>query len=292
MESVMHKDMYLNQDYLVRGIVENKNKCIAKSFAMYSDEYVPGIFRTLNNEEVDTIYQKEIVKISKNKTYMGIWQICSLSSVLGRPIFSVYPELGNVDVRRDLHRLVEPREKKQNSIAYIMWTTTRTDMRIQHWVPNHFVAVLPVDAPTIRIELQRWRLLRQRKLAKEKLEKQNENESQSRVNIKESDQNNQKDKKQSNPTVKTKEGDKLNGNINKEDENETENPASSNNNKESNTTHDDEDDLVGERDKELSSDEVLQKYVIVRYKGKLYPGFVQDIDDGEAFVRCMHKSWE
>lgn len=290
----MHKDMYLNQDYLVRGIVENKNKCIAKSFAMYSDEYVPGIFRTLNNEEVDTIYQKEIVKISKNKTYMGIWQICSLSSVLGRPIFSVYPELGNVNVRRDLHRLVEPREKKQNSIAYIMWTTTRTDMRIQHWVPNHFVAVLPVDAPTISIpiELQRWRLFRQRKLAKEKLEKQNEKESQSRVNIKESDQNNQKDKKQSNPTVKTKEGDKLNGNITKEDENETENPASSNNNKESNTTHDDEDDLVGERDKELSSDEVLQKYVIVRYKGKLYPGFVQDIDDGEAFVRCMHKSWE
>lgn len=167
-------------------------------------------------------------------------------------------------------------------------------MRIQHWVPNHFVAVLPVDAPTISIpiELQRWRLFRQRKLAKEKLEKQNEKESQSRVNIKESDQNNQKDKKQSNPTVKTKEGDKLNGNINKEDENETENPASSNNNKESNTTHDDKDDLVGERDKELSSDEVLQKYVIVRYKGKLYPGFVQDIDDGEAFVRCMHKSWE
>lgn len=69
----MHKDMYLNQDYVVRGIVENKNKCIAKSFAMYSDEYVPGIFRTLNNEEVDTIYQKEIVKIYGRYVH---YQVC------------------------------------------------------------------------------------------------------------------------------------------------------------------------------------------------------------------------
>ena len=144
---------------------------------------------------------------------MGIWQIFSLSSVLGRQIFSVYPELGNVNVRKDLHRLVEPREKKLNTIAYIMWATTRTDMRIQHWVPNHFVAVLPVDAPTIStpIELQRRRLVRQRKLAKEKRKQQNERESPSTVNIKESDQNNQKDKKQSNPTVKTEEGDKYKG---------------------------------------------------------------------------------
>ena len=53
MESVLPKDMYLNQEYLVEGTVDNKNKHIAKPFAMYSDEYIPEIFKTLNKDDVD-----------------------------------------------------------------------------------------------------------------------------------------------------------------------------------------------------------------------------------------------
>lgn len=30
-------------------------------------------------------------------------------------------------------------------MTYVMWTTTRTDMVTTHWIPNHFVALLPID---------------------------------------------------------------------------------------------------------------------------------------------------
>lgn len=67
----------------------------------------------------------------------------SLSSVLQMPLFSVYPELGNPIVRSHLHRKIEPREKSTEYRGRILWTTTRTDMTKNNWVPNHFVPVLP-----------------------------------------------------------------------------------------------------------------------------------------------------
>ena len=72
----------------------------------------------------------------------------ALSSIMRRPIFSVYPKRGNPVVRKDLHRRIEPREKISNKPLYIMWTTTRQDMTNTHWVPNHFVPVLQIQDQT------------------------------------------------------------------------------------------------------------------------------------------------
>lgn len=168
-ESVLHKDLYLSQEYLERGLNGNPpNRDIAKTMAMYSDEF--NINQKLDKQEVDFIYQREIMNITKDKTYMGMWQVFALASVLCKPTYSVYPNLGNKNVRKDLHRLVLPREERSDSAVYIMWTTTRGDMVQQHWVPNHFVAVLPIEAKDtgMTIAMQRWRLMRQRKLEKDK----------------------------------------------------------------------------------------------------------------------------
>lgn len=35
--------------------------------------------------------------------------------------------------------------KNRYIVAQILWTTTRTDMNNNNWIPNHFVPVLPVD---------------------------------------------------------------------------------------------------------------------------------------------------
>ena len=141
-ESAIHKELYLSQAHLERGI-KTSNTTLAKTYALYSDEFIPN--QRLGQEQVEEIYEKEIMNITKDKSYMGIWQIFALSSVLGTPLFAAYPKLGNPVVRLDLHRLVEPREKKSTNTKYLMWTTTRKDMHKTNWIPNHFLALLPAD---------------------------------------------------------------------------------------------------------------------------------------------------
>lgn len=96
----------------------------------------------------------------------------ALASILGNPLFSVYPQRGNANVRRDIHRLIMPRHVCSGTIQYVMWTSTRKDTRDKNWIPNHFVPVLPIEVATAPsptpIEIQRWRLMFQRKQEREK----------------------------------------------------------------------------------------------------------------------------
>jgi hypothetical protein len=98
---------------------------------------------------VKDIYRKEVMKIRIDKTYMGIWQLHTLASVLVTPIYSIYPKLGNPNVRTDLNRLIIPRDNGNHKDAiYLLWTSTRTN---EHWVPNHCVPVLPIDNTRITL---------------------------------------------------------------------------------------------------------------------------------------------
>ncbi|CAC5360184.1 unnamed protein product [Mytilus coruscus] len=144
LEQVMHEDKYLDKQFLLRGF-DNANdsaKTLIKGYAMYSDEFMHD--RRLSDDVFKDIYRREIIKVTTEKTYMGIWQIHSLSSVLNMPIQSLYPELGNPLVRGHLHRMILPRIRKvDNGSARVLWTSTRFDMNNINWIPNHFVPVLP-----------------------------------------------------------------------------------------------------------------------------------------------------
>ena len=99
---------YLNKDSLNKGLDHAQaDGGVNKAFTMYFKEFISGV--TLNDEVIRIVFEYEMFKIAKPKTYMGIWQTCALSSVLHMPIFSVYPALGNPHVRADLHKYVEPR---------------------------------------------------------------------------------------------------------------------------------------------------------------------------------------
>lgn len=115
-KAVLRMDLYLSHEYLGRGI-ESTNKDLVKTCAFYSDENAADI--TLTKDQIAEIYKKEILKITQDKSYMGIWQIFALSSVLNRPIFSVYPNLGNPNVRKDLHRVIIPRQTRSPSMTYV-----------------------------------------------------------------------------------------------------------------------------------------------------------------------------
>ncbi|KAK6187257.1 hypothetical protein SNE40_005323 [Patella caerulea] len=143
-ELVLYEDMYLDTLFLERGTFTNKKSPhLPKVYAQYSDAFNPGT--SLNIDRIKEIFRSEVLSIRKNRSFMGIWQIHALSSVLGVKLFSVYPQLGNANVRADLHRLILPRVQTCLGTVYIMWTSTRCDMVNKHWVPNHFVAVLPVS---------------------------------------------------------------------------------------------------------------------------------------------------
>lgn len=143
-ELALNSQFYLDENNLVKGLPEEGNSHhIKKAFAMYSEEYEAG--SVLTDTVIERIFQQELLKITKPKTYMGIWQLFALASVLKMPIFSMYPNKGNPVVRKHLHRIVLPRERQRDDIAYIMWSSTRNDMIDQAWIPNHFVPVLDTE---------------------------------------------------------------------------------------------------------------------------------------------------
>lgn len=105
--------------------------------------YVPGM--NLNDSMVRNIYQIELAKIKI------MWQMHALSSVLKSQIFSIYPKLGNPNVRSDLNRIVMPRNQLSTQKTSIH-SMDETQWMHDHWISNHFVPVLPIAAANESIE--------------------------------------------------------------------------------------------------------------------------------------------
>jgi hypothetical protein len=270
-ESSVYKDAYLNQTLLERG-AEETNDSLAKTYAFYSDEYSN---EALSDGQIERIYENEIVKITRNKSYMGIWHIFALSSVLCRNIFSVYPTLGNQNVRKDLHRLIKPREVICSETSYIMWTTTRKDMTRKNWIPNHFVTLLPIDQPTKKDE-------------NEKAVKDNDAKLEEVVEAKGITLETEKTSKERNMDAEKndQESVKQEGNVNKDTE-EIDTSATKEQTDNSEKGHKSTRNHLDISD--LSPQDLLGQYVLVSYDNKPYPGIVTDCDESEVFVSCMHR---
>ena len=257
-ESSVYKDAYLNQTFLERG-AEETNDSLAKTYAFYSDEYSN---EALSDGQIERIYENEIVKITRNKSYMGIWHIFALSSVLCRNIFSVYPKLGNQNVRKDLHRLIKPREVICSETSYIMWTTTRKDMTRKNWIPNHFVTLLPIDQPTKKDE-------------NEKAVKDNDAKLEEVVEAKGITLETEKTSKERNMDAEKndQESVKQEGNVNKDTE-EIDTSATKEQTDNSEKGHKSTRNHLDISD--LSPQDLLGQYVLVSYDNKPYPGIVTD----------------
>jgi hypothetical protein len=142
-ELLLHQDLYMSDEYLSQGLLEGHPRLTAQKIAHMSEIYTD---QHLTHSVVKKIYLQEVQAVLKPGTHMGMWQLCAMVSVLGRSLFSVYPNKGNPAIRRDLHRMVLPRSGKPSTVdAMIMWTSCRGDMNQQHWVPNHFTVLLPLD---------------------------------------------------------------------------------------------------------------------------------------------------
>jgi hypothetical protein len=156
-ELIQYRHLYLDNNYLARGIEIVGRNNLSQRFAQFSAELATN--DVLTKDKINEIYSREIKTVVSLSSCMGIWQLFALASVLEMPIFAVYPQMGSKAVRGDMHRLILPRQENatRKSVSYIMWTSKRDDMNAEHWVPNHFVLLLPVllrrDAVAIAIEM-------------------------------------------------------------------------------------------------------------------------------------------
>ena len=141
-ELVTNEDVYMDSEYLRKGepMTDRQAKLLPASYTMYSDEYIPGT--RITDSTTKHVFQEETMKISQCGEYMGIWQLFALASVLKRSIYSVYPHRGSPCVRKHLHRKTTSRVTKFHDSVAIMWTSTRSDMVNQNWIPNHFVPLV------------------------------------------------------------------------------------------------------------------------------------------------------
>ncbi|KXJ18944.1 hypothetical protein AC249_AIPGENE25645 [Exaiptasia diaphana] len=81
----------------------------------------------------------------KPYVYSSPFHVMALTSVIGCPIFSVYPELSATKrIFKVLHRCLQPRQGVQinRETIYIMWTRV-TRGSLKNWTPNHFVPLQP-----------------------------------------------------------------------------------------------------------------------------------------------------
>ena len=119
---------------------------------LLSDERALKVY----NGKADTVPEAISVlarEVSRPWVYASPYHVMALSSVIGRPVYSVYPDLESRSrVRRSIHRKFLPRQMLLSEDdrfpmpppIHIMWTTVSSE-DLTTWKPNHFVPLVPLE---------------------------------------------------------------------------------------------------------------------------------------------------
>ena len=101
-EAVRNIAHYLDDNYVSKEAHNfYDHGTLPEQYAQYSDNFKPHV--TFN---MTRLYKRKVLDITQDCTYMGIWQIFQAANIAKRPICSVHPQIGNLNVREDLHRNV------------------------------------------------------------------------------------------------------------------------------------------------------------------------------------------
>ena len=98
-------------------------------------------------KDYKTTYEQEVIRCFKSGEYCGLWQIHHVSSVIGRPIICLFPEIEDVEDEAPLcyfhNRTIYPREVARRSAEpiTIMWSkASPVQEEVTH--ANHIVPVV------------------------------------------------------------------------------------------------------------------------------------------------------
>ena len=121
-KAIHNLQSYLDHNYISLGTV-NFYECetLPEQYAQHSDNYIPNTGIPL---DVLDLYRQEVMDIQKDRAYIGIWQIFQTANVLKCPICSVFPNIGNTNVIKDLNHTVYCIDNTHNPkcCINIMWT--------------------------------------------------------------------------------------------------------------------------------------------------------------------------
>ena len=88
----------------------------------------------------------EAIALSEDKEYSSMAAIMALSTVMRRPIFSLYPDIP-YNKRKLFHRRIEPQLKQFDESFYVLWSRDGgfNITRGRFFEPNHFVPIIQED---------------------------------------------------------------------------------------------------------------------------------------------------
>jgi len=76
-ELCTNDELYLSNEHLSKGNDSNKTEeKLAKSFAMYSDFYVPGV--SLSENRIRKVFEAEVMSICTPRSFMGSYMHCQV----------------------------------------------------------------------------------------------------------------------------------------------------------------------------------------------------------------------
>ena len=136
-EAVLNGRFYMNNRYLSKGcniVYSRGGPC--KQLAMYSSSYDP----TQQFDVVD-IYKKEVLELTRDGSFCGLWQMAQAANILRRPVLSIYLTELHGGMRLDFNQkfmCIDNRYNERNSVK-IMWTPMQVS---RNSYPVHFIPLL------------------------------------------------------------------------------------------------------------------------------------------------------
>jgi hypothetical protein len=137
--------VYLDSQHLVLGTdlppEETKYK---ECLTLFSSAELPGGLVT--PQVIEDAYGQVTIQSIQKGSYMDMWSLFALASVMGCRIKSVYPGpplVRSTTIRQTLNRLVYPRVERTSTVAAVLWSRS-SDKEVPLWTPNHFVPLLPM----------------------------------------------------------------------------------------------------------------------------------------------------
>lgn len=91
-ELAVNAEYYLENENLTMGLRKTDKNCV-QAFASFSDHYVQGAHDLHDKKVIRALYKREVGDVYKPGSFMGIWQMFGLASVLKIKVCSVYPKI-------------------------------------------------------------------------------------------------------------------------------------------------------------------------------------------------------
>ena len=117
-EGVKNMNLYLNHDYLCRGLDFphwSEDEC-ASIYSTYCSFYMAGM--SLDHDSVIKYYKKEMLNLTNFGEYSGIWQFHQTANILGCCVQSVYPHIPIQTLRQDMNQVILPINLGQSQDQY------------------------------------------------------------------------------------------------------------------------------------------------------------------------------